>query len=242
MDKKVVIIGHRGASCLAEENTLESLWRGYLEGVDALEFDIRSTKDRQFIIAHDPSIKVKDQPTMLCNLTSSEIRKLDEIKDKVPSLQQVIDMFLSVDHDVRPTLNIEIKEERSAKMLCRILREYIETTDYTPQHFLISSFLPLEILTCHLEYPELKTALAFEEYNESSRMADTLISRPGRPSILVVDATSISTEDIDELHSNNRVIYAYTVNSASEIRDIIDKGVDGIFTDRPDTAVMIVHK
>ena len=42
----MLIIGHRGAALLIDENTLESLWQGYLEEADRLEFDVWFDRDR----------------------------------------------------------------------------------------------------------------------------------------------------------------------------------------------------
>lgn len=47
------IIGHRGAAGLALENTLESIKAAIDAGVDAIEFDIRITKDGKLVLSHD---------------------------------------------------------------------------------------------------------------------------------------------------------------------------------------------
>ncbi len=49
------VIGHRGAAGLALENSLEGIKAGISAGVDAVEFDIRLTADRNFILCHDAS-------------------------------------------------------------------------------------------------------------------------------------------------------------------------------------------
>lgn len=48
------IIGHRGAAGLALENTVESIQAAIHAGVDAIEFDIRVTKDNKIVLSHDP--------------------------------------------------------------------------------------------------------------------------------------------------------------------------------------------
>ena len=47
------IIGHRGAAGLALENTTESIEAAIQAGVDAIEFDIRVTKDGKIVLSHD---------------------------------------------------------------------------------------------------------------------------------------------------------------------------------------------
>jgi len=47
------IIGHRGAAGLALENTLESIRSAIHENVDAVEIDVRLTKDHHLVLSHD---------------------------------------------------------------------------------------------------------------------------------------------------------------------------------------------
>ena len=51
------IIGHRGAAGLALENTLPGIELARLLGVDAIEIDVRKTKDNQLILCHDADLK-----------------------------------------------------------------------------------------------------------------------------------------------------------------------------------------
>ncbi|HET7630415.1 MAG TPA: glycerophosphodiester phosphodiesterase family protein, partial [Candidatus Saccharimonadales bacterium] len=49
----MLIIGHRGSRGTLPENTIESLLEAIRVGVDILEFDVRATKDKHAILAHD---------------------------------------------------------------------------------------------------------------------------------------------------------------------------------------------
>ena len=51
------VIGHRGAAALAPENTWESFDVALQIGVDAIETDIRATRDRELVLIHDASLK-----------------------------------------------------------------------------------------------------------------------------------------------------------------------------------------
>lgn len=50
------IIGHRGANSLAPENTLESIKKAKTIGVDAIEFDVRASKDGELFLCHDSTL------------------------------------------------------------------------------------------------------------------------------------------------------------------------------------------
>lgn len=50
------VIGHRGNRAHAPENTLESFRQAVALGVDAIELDVRLTKDGQVVVLHDPTL------------------------------------------------------------------------------------------------------------------------------------------------------------------------------------------
>lgn len=52
----IKVIGHRGAKALAPENTIAGIKAGIAAGVDGIEFDIKMTKDKQFVLSHDDSL------------------------------------------------------------------------------------------------------------------------------------------------------------------------------------------
>jgi hypothetical protein len=50
-------IGHRGARAYEPENTLRSFKKAVEMGVDAVELDVRKTKDGQLVVIHDADVK-----------------------------------------------------------------------------------------------------------------------------------------------------------------------------------------
>ena len=51
-----LIVAHRGASMEAPENTLPAYIKAWEQGVDAVELDVRETKDKRLICIHDDSL------------------------------------------------------------------------------------------------------------------------------------------------------------------------------------------
>lgn len=82
------IIGHRGAAGLALENTLEAIYAAKAAGVDAVEFDIRLTKDGRLVLCHDAN---------LSRISSSELA----VKDS--TLKQLRSVLLN-NNEIIPTL------------------------------------------------------------------------------------------------------------------------------------------
>ena len=102
-----LIIGHRGASALAPENTLVAFSRALRDGADGVEFDVRLSGDRVPVVIHDDSLKRTGQTTRLVkDLTAAELQQCDvcswfsplqsenkQYAGTVPTLAQAFDLF-----------------------------------------------------------------------------------------------------------------------------------------------------
>lgn len=72
------VVGHRGNSAHAPENTLESFRQAVKLGVDALEFDVRLTKDGEVVVFHDATVaRTTGESGAVAELTLAELRRLD---------------------------------------------------------------------------------------------------------------------------------------------------------------------
>src|SRR5882757_10180198 len=72
------IIGHRGASYDAPENTLSSFKLGYENKADADELDIHLTKDGKVVVNHDYDTKRTGGVTnKIATQTLEELRKFE---------------------------------------------------------------------------------------------------------------------------------------------------------------------
>src|ERR1035437_496086 len=73
-----LVIAHRGNSACFPENTLESFRQGMALGVDALEFDVRLSRDGQAVVIHDPTLeRTTDGTGAVSARTLEELRRLD---------------------------------------------------------------------------------------------------------------------------------------------------------------------
>lgn len=57
MNSKPLILGHRGSSAVAPENTLAAFARAIRDGADGVEFDVRLSRDKVPVVIHDASLK-----------------------------------------------------------------------------------------------------------------------------------------------------------------------------------------
>jgi glycerophosphoryl diester phosphodiesterase len=74
---KMKIIGHRGAAGLELENTLASIKRALQIGVDAVEIDVRLTKDSRLVLAHDEHLsRISESHDKIRDLTLAELNQI----------------------------------------------------------------------------------------------------------------------------------------------------------------------
>jgi glycerophosphoryl diester phosphodiesterase len=108
------LYGHRGASALVPENTLEAFEQALADGATALELDIHRTADGRLVVAHDPDgSRMAGSDTRICDCTLDEVkawnvgRGFDAVAGTVhamPTLTEVIDAFprIPISVDLKP--------------------------------------------------------------------------------------------------------------------------------------------
>jgi glycerophosphoryl diester phosphodiesterase len=73
-----LVIAHRGNSARFPENTLESFRQGMALGADAIEFDVRLTRDGKAVVIHDPTVdRTTDGTGAVSAWTLEELQRLD---------------------------------------------------------------------------------------------------------------------------------------------------------------------
>jgi glycerophosphoryl diester phosphodiesterase len=115
MNLTPLILGHRGASAVAPENTLAAFSRAILDGADGIEFDVRLSRDGMPVVIHDASLRrTAGMDIQVADLNSDQLSPIDvgswfcrssteRIKgspksytgEKIPTLAQVFQLFNS---------------------------------------------------------------------------------------------------------------------------------------------------
>lgn len=130
-----LIIGHRGASAVAPENTMAAFREAIRVGADGIEFDVRLTSDGVPVVIHDRDLlRTGGLPHRVADLTFSELSKIDVGswfartfgKETVPSLAELFTLFQSNNS----TLYLEMKCDSPAEYTplaeacCRLIAEH----------------------------------------------------------------------------------------------------------------------
>jgi glycerophosphoryl diester phosphodiesterase len=169
-----LIIGHRGSSAWAPENTLAAFRLAVEQGADGVEFDVRLSKDGQAVVIHDSTLeRTAGLPLKVADLRAEELSKIDVgswfnerrpgkahrayKNETVPTLERVLDLL----KDFRGLIYIELKckesdVERLSMEVCRVIAH----SPLLPQ-MIVKSFKLGVIPRVRIACPQVQTAALF---------------------------------------------------------------------------------
>ncbi len=235
------IVGHRGASHDAPENTLASVKLGFEQGADAVEVDVFATADGRIVAIHDADTKrVAGVKLYVAKSTLAQLRELDVGSWKgekwagtvIPTLEEVLEL---VPEGRR--LFIEVKCEKSA---LPHLERAIEASGKRERVVLISFSLPLMEQAKRM----MRDVPAYWIYGFSWRerarwgspTMEGLIRRAEKAGLDGLDLDGegpITKAFVDKLRAKDMNLYVWTVNDPERARQLLAMGVTGLTTDRP---------
>lgn len=214
-----LMIGHRGAKAYELENTIDSFKKAIELGVNAIELDVRKTKDDHLIISHDDTLKRVFGVDL--RIDESDIKYLKEItKNKIVTLPEALRF---IDKKVSKIL-VELKEIGYEK---RIIEEI--KREKLLENVILISFHEDALGNVKKINPDIETGLIYARHKNP---IDTAIKL--QASYLIALYRFIHRKDVERAHKNNLKVIVWTINTVQEADQYIKKGVDGIATDRPD--------
>jgi len=214
-------IGHRGARAYEPENTLRSFRKALELGVNAVELDVRMTKDGEIVVIHDAEVDRTTNGTgLVSTLTLKEIKGLKTEKDEtIPTLEEALDFL-----DKKVKVLIELKETAlEAKVLKIVQKGKLES------NVVIVSFLEDALRNVKQLDEKVETGLIYVKHKNPVKAAIDL-----KASYLLPLYRFTHTADVQKAHQNGLRVIVWTINKPGEVADYVKKGVDGITSDTPD--------
>jgi len=218
----------------APENTLLSFKTALTCGIPALELDIHSSKDQNWVVIHDDTLdRTTDHKGRVRDFSSSELRKIWAGADQtLPLLVDVLDALKGT-----CILNIEIKSDGLFTGLAKLLTQAVETKEWSWDQFIISSFNHHWLKTLSQICPQVRIgALTASLHLDYAAFAEKLGSWSIHVSRECIDKTLI-----DDAHARGLKIFVYTVNQTEEMQELTKMGIDGFFTNYPDRGLAAIQ-
>jgi glycerophosphoryl diester phosphodiesterase len=234
----VLAFAHRGGAYHPEieglENTLAAFKHAVALGYDYLETDVHVTRDGYLLAFHDTVLdRVTDRKGHIASATYAEVREaIIDGREEVPTLGRLFDEFPEA------RFNIDIKSQGAVA----VLASFIAQRDAWDR-VLVGSFSPRRIrMFRRLTRGRVPTAASLYEVAcflavPSGRLADRLTGGrvaafqiPHRRGPLVVAGRAL----VRRAHAAGKHVHVWTVDDPREMGELLDRGVDGLFTDRTD--------
>lgn len=235
---KVLAFAHRGGAYHPEieglENTLAAFRHAAALGYDYLETDVHLTADGVLLAFHDEVLdRVTDRRGAVRELTMADVRRARiGGREEIPTLVDLLDAF------PRARFNIDIKSDDAVEPLALLVRE----RDLWDRVF-IGSFSRRRIRRFRI-LTEGRVPTAADPWqvvvwrlSPSTRLARLLAGTgfaafqvPHRRGRLVVVTPGL----VRRAHAAGLQVHVWTIDDPAEMEELLDRGVDGLFTDRTD--------
>jgi glycerophosphoryl diester phosphodiesterase len=216
------IIGHRGASGLAPENTLKAFEKALEHHVDEIEFDVRVTADGIPILHHDPS--VVDASGNHLVIAGTELNLLLGHNPDIALFEAV---FGVVNHNAK--LLIEIKPGVSIKPIIEVVKSKL-ANGWQTKEMTLTSF-DFKLLThLHETLPEIETQI-IEGW--SGVRASMRMKKLGSKKVSI-NQKWLWWGFIRGFKNSDYQLYAYKLNDVRKAKRWAKYGLAGVITDYPD--------
>jgi glycerophosphoryl diester phosphodiesterase len=217
----VLKIGHRGARAYEPENTLSSFRRALELGVDAVELDVRKTRDNELVVIHNADVnKTTDGSGAVNELTLEEIQRfVTEKGEHVPTLEEVLDAVAR-----RVKVLVELKETGTEEQVMDLIRKKRLT-----ENVIIISFNEDALRKVRELSDEVETGLIYVRHKNPIQAALDM-----KAEYLLPLYRFTHSADVKKTHEAGLKVIVWTINNKEEADEYKKKGVDGIASDMPD--------
>ena len=200
-----------------------------------IEFDVRRTKDKVFIIYHDEFIQGKP----VKELTFEAISRIAGNQGfDIPTVEDVLRFTRG-----KIKLDVELKEEGYENETVELISRY-----FKEDQFVITSFIDASLKTIKDNYPHIQVGLIFGKFKASlwtriSEFFPMRRCRGAKADFMVAHWKLLRFGFLERALRENRPVFVWTVNDEGMIRKFLHDGrVCAIVTDRADLAVSLRKK
>ncbi|WP_078546313.1 glycerophosphodiester phosphodiesterase [Litchfieldia alkalitelluris] len=253
---KPLVIAHRGGAGVAPENTLYAFRVSERLGVDAIELDVRMSKDGELVVIHDETVdRTTNGVGFVSNLTLKELKSLDagyrlKMRDRgypfrhkgitIPTLEEV---FQEIKHT---SIVLELKDTNPTveKKVAKLIKKYD-----MKKRVIVGSFND-DSIKRFADRTDGKVAIgtgskALRFYVILHKLHLDRLYPLKRNAVQIpvkVGNINLTTDRlIKTIKERNIAIHYWTINDEKTMKKLIKKNVDGIITDYPNKLLKLLN-
>ncbi|MEJ2678139.1 MAG: glycerophosphodiester phosphodiesterase [Gemmatimonadota bacterium] len=245
-----LLIAHRGGSGLAPENTLAAFRQAAERWpVDMMELDVHATVDGHCVVIHDATVdRTTDGQGAVAELSLAELKTLDagyrfELDGEhpfrgrgvqIPTLDEVLDALPGL------RLTIEVKAVAAQTLLFEAIRRHdardrvVAAGIHDRERTLFGTYDG----TISASAEMIRTFWLFQRLRLARfrHVGADVVQVPEREGAIRV----VTPRFIRDLHAQGVPVHVWTVDDVEDMHRLLDWGVDGIITDRPDRLAAVL--
>lgn len=231
-----IAFAHRGSSAHAPENTIAAFCLALEQGADAVELDVKLSRDGKIMVFHDLTLdRVTGVKGRFCERTFADLRSLDAGEwfstrfkgERIPMLSEVFEavgknMVINIELTNYDTPGDALPEE-----VAKLVKEH-----NVEDRVIFSSFDPRNLVKIRQRLPESQTALLAHQ-GWRGAISRSLAWRWVSPRMLHPYCSDVDASFVRRVHRLGARMHVWTVNDPAEMTRLANLGVDGLFTDDP---------
>lgn len=231
-----VPMAHRGGALYAPnlgiENTLTAFCNAWDLGFTYMETDVHATRDGVLMAFHDIDLsRMTGFSGRISQLSFDEVRELSVYgREAIPTMDELLEALPGA------RFNIDIKEPGAITPLVEAIERH-----RAHARVCVGSFSLPRLRRFRRLLPTVTTAVS--NYGAAALSlrraklpgnAKVVFQVPVTHSVRGVTLRIVTPRSIQAVHAAGRKIHVWTIDDAEQMHELIDWGVDGIITDRPD--------
>ncbi|MFD5418192.1 glycerophosphodiester phosphodiesterase [Streptomyces sp. NPDC127069] len=217
-------VGHRGDPYRVRENTLASIGSAFTRGADAVEVDVRLTRDGVPVLLHDETLeRLWGHDVRLDAVTAPQLKEL--AGGGIPTLREA----LMAAGAGRLMLDLPGATPEAVRTVVDLVRECgaRDRTYYCAG--------PNTMLAVRAADPDAEIALTWTTLSPPRRVLIDAVS----PRWLNYRFGLVSRELTDALHRDGLLVSAWTADTKRSMRALLRAGVDAVTTNRLDALAAV---
>ena len=234
----VEVVGHGGAGDFYPGNSRKSVEKALELGVDRIEIDVQVAAGDKLVLIHDDVVRCGGETTRVNRLSVEQLRN---VLEGLLTLDEVIDLTRG-----KCTLMVDMKTHGYEHLVAETL-----VGAGIANQTIVSSTYALSLRRVRKNAPGVSIGLSSGHISTVMRR-NALISVTSGVLAVITPLPIIAAAKLihaDHLMLNYRIcsprfvrtahkfglsVYAWTVNHPVPIRNLIERGVDGLISNRPD--------
>jgi glycerophosphoryl diester phosphodiesterase len=231
------VISHRGASAYAPENTWAAFHKANELGCKSIEFDVMLSRDGDVFVFHDNRVdRTTNGSGEFGELTSEYLKSLDAgswfssqfVGEKIPQFHEVLTWLWT--ENVQANIEIKPYPGTTEQTTSHVISQLLDLWPKDKPWPLISSFDHEALFLCQRLAPQLPLGLLMHRWEKNWLVKASALKCYS----LNLNHRLLSKDRVQEIKQHDFKILVYTVNRKSLALNLLNWGVDAIFSDYPD--------